>query len=248
MISLFQSTRIPRGGATATTSRLFPTFAISIHAPHEGVRLSLFLVFSVFQISIHAPHEGVRRQRRPCQFSSLRISIHAPHEGVRRRCTPQPIPLRDFNPRTPRGGATCIIQRRRADWKISIHAPHEGVRRPWIRSSLLQLLFQSTHPTRGCDKKTNSKGQPYKFQSTHPTRGCDHSITYIQETSLFQSTHPTRGCDLYGSCQLHPASDFNPRTPRGGATPPEIEKNDYNLFQSTHPTRGCDRYCFSILR
>ena len=56
------------------------------------------------------------------------ISIHAPHEGVRQNAK------KVFR----------IIG-------ISIHAPHEGVRRFEFGLSLWLLIFQSTHPTRGCD-------------------------------------------------------------------------------------------------
>ena len=103
-----------------------------------------------------------------------------------------------FNPRTPRGGATCYLQyflqpkefqsthpTRGCDHDfaffgriniISIHAPHEGVRR-WI------------------SRKDKAEGDGI-FQSTHPTRGCDQ-MRYIPESKVpsFQSTHPTRGCD-----------------------------------------------------
>ena len=106
------------------------SLAISIHAPHEGVRLD----FSNFPIrifiSIHAPHEGVRRFR--CDRASIHyrfqsthptrgcdciaciedwlseISIHAPHEGVRRENIFNLCLQENFNPRTPRGGATAI--------------------------------------------------------------------------------------------------------------------------------------------
>ena len=80
---------------------------ISIHAPHEGVRLD----FSNFPIrifiSIHAPHEGVRLNC-DAAISIVCISIHAPHEGVRQRFELYQESIYDFNPRTPRGGATAI--------------------------------------------------------------------------------------------------------------------------------------------
>ena len=60
------------------------------------------------------------------------ISIHAPHEGVRH----------DYNLNIPR-------------YVISIHAPHEGVRPIHFAMSFILELFQSTHPTRGCDIGTS---------------------------------------------------------------------------------------------
>lgn len=88
MISLFQSTRIPRGGATATTSRLFPTFAISIHAPHEGCDRALGQINKATRDFNPCTPRGVRQPSWLCF---------------------RPYPY--FNPRTPRGGATAICCR-----------------------------------------------------------------------------------------------------------------------------------------
>ena len=79
-------------------------------------------------------------------------------------------------------------------------------------------IFQSTHPTRGCDVITILTDDDLKFQSTHPTRGCDLESGRYKSMLLFQSTHPTRGCDK--------ADEW-------------LEANNF-AFQSTHPTRGCD--------
>ena len=85
------------------------------------------------QISIHAPHEG----ERPAEWAGFKtvgqcISIHAPHEGERqfiaravadRRKFQSTLPTRgsdgiaqmaiqvcdNFNPRSPRGGATDLL-------------------------------------------------------------------------------------------------------------------------------------------
>ena len=85
-------------------------------------------------ISIPAPHEGVRRKRKAlscwkCYFNPRTprggatllahgidgndiISIHAPHEGVRPIGISSGVISLYFNPRTPRGGATflCLLQ------------------------------------------------------------------------------------------------------------------------------------------
>ena len=58
-------------------------------------------------ISIHAPHEGERHARRKCEaYADRIISIHAPHEGERRYAGQYRPAGQDFNPRSPRGGAT----------------------------------------------------------------------------------------------------------------------------------------------
>ena len=79
----------------------------------------------------------------------------------------------DFNPRSPRGGATLdsII---RVDGSISIHAPHEGERLG----------------------RREADAQAGEFQSTLPTRGSDDMAAQIlTQTIIFQSTLPTRGSD-----------------------------------------------------
>ena len=147
-----------------------------------------------------------------------RISIHAPHEGVR-------LVWR------------CI------EWtnQISIHAPHEGVRRYHQRDTHGGVIFQSTHPTRGCDSALPSLPHGTPFQSTHPTRGCDvYSCASSMTRRSFQSTHPTRGCDSPSTGRRLQSAYFNPRTPRGGATAGGKEAIRTLKFQSTHPTRGCD--------
>ena len=103
------------------------------------------------------------------------------------------------------------------------------------------------------------------FQSTLPTRGSDGiAIGPSRYDRLFQSTLPTRGSDVNALRVSFGLDDFNPRSPRGGATgdvlvktgrlhqisihaPHEGERrgcrNDYKkdkLFQSTLPTRGSD--------
>ena len=83
-------------------------------------------------ISIHAPHEGERpkghaRDKAARAFQSTlptrgsdsggsflwlwrKISIHAPHEGERRGSQTGTQTKRiHFNPRSPRGGATCSL-------------------------------------------------------------------------------------------------------------------------------------------
>ena len=80
-------------------------------------------------ISIHAPHEGVRLILIQIINITASISIHAPHEGVRLDVILSDFLGKNFNPRTPRGGATESLEETHEETAISIHAPHEGVRR-----------------------------------------------------------------------------------------------------------------------
>ena len=108
-----------------------------------------------------------------------------------------PSMLAHFNPRSPRGGAT-----NQAKTAAAGHA------------------FQSTLPTRGSDFPMAQKFEGgSEFQSTLPTRGSD--AIPPQRTApnhAFQSTLPTRGSDLRLKYIHTFQRNFNPRSPRGGAT------------------------------
>ena len=129
--------------------------------------------------------------------------------------------VRDFNPRSPRGGATLVTQGLGATMYISIHAPHEGERleaewEPWP-----SYRFQSTLPTRGSDARHPLPcRKAHQFQSTLPTRGsdCPLSSPWPRKSPHFNPRSPRGGATgasgYYGPRQSY----FNPRSPRGGAT------------------------------
>ena len=190
--------RSPRGGATPRTKAALMALAISIHAPHEGERLSCRCCNThrqAFQSTLPTRGSDLYGTR---YWQAAEISIHAPHEGERPMLDPDwpgwddvfqsTLPTRGsdllpvaavgidlhFNPRSPRGGATSTSRAQTQCRRISIHAPHEGER-------LCVCLYATAFNA---------------FQSTLPTRGSDY----------------TRCCCSQGD------SDFNPRSPRGGAT------------------------------
>ncbi len=126
---------------------------------------------------------------------------------------------------------------------ISIHAPHEGERRKAQPERQWQPIFQSTLPTRGSDDADGNDivKDVAVFQSTLPTRGSDciscclacciaisihaphegerQTRQYLQILLMeFQSTLPTRGSDCDKKAGGDRPMNFNPRSPRGGAT------------------------------
>ena len=111
-----------------------------------------------------------------------------------------------------------------------------------IKTELSALGFQSTLPTRGSDILiAGGSNFPVSFQSTLPTRGSDNtSMRRSLSASRFQSTLPTRGSDDSQSSFLFTPGNFNPRSPRGGATPAREVSLSNMIFQSTLPTRGSD--------
>ncbi len=149
----------------------------------------------------------------------------------------------DFNPRSPRGGATAATFFTGGLTLISIHAPHEGERPSAVAARTSLRGFQSTLPTRGSDGGfLLSEKAAAEFQSTLPTRGSDiAAIDDDAEWEPFQSTLPTRGSDRIpeldalaaDNVSIHAPHEgerhgiishtikqgrFNPRSPRGGAT------------------------------
>ena len=172
------------------------------------------------------------------------ISIHAPHEGERRYNQNESVAVGvGFQSTLPTRGSDGKWFESADTIKISIHAPHEGERR-------------------ALGITTIEEGK--QFQSTLPTRGSDVLPLMLLVVDItFQSTLPTRGSDLLERKKRKWKRDFNPRSPRGGATvdiahdarrkcisihaPHEGERPACcstrivpALFQSTLPTRGSD--------
>ena len=127
-------------------------------------------------ISIHAPHEGVRLILIQIINITASISIHAPHEGVRLDVILSDFLGKNFNPRTPRGGATESLEETHEETAISIHAPHEGVRRINLSSPSRNGI--SIHAPHEGVRRLRRACSPARqiFQSTHPTRGCDRNM------------------------------------------------------------------------
>ena len=126
--------------------------------------------------------------------------------------------LRYFNPRTPRGGATFSTTfATGAYWYFNPRTPRGGATVPPNNSGTFPA-FQSTHPTRGCDFGCFHWLFSPQFQSTHPTRGCD-GINNGWARSILISIHaPHEGVRHVQRAVQLTYNNFNPRTPRGGAT------------------------------
>ena len=239
----FQST-LPTRGSDEIYSHLSAQKEISIHAPHEGERRypPKFARGRPHYFNPRSPRGGATN-REAVTTANTSISIHAPHEGERHLLVDggkiakkfqSTLPTRgsdakeagfadeliDFNPRSPRGGATYRGTHFWTEAEISIHAPHEGERPIFTHTSVSLSIFQSTLPTRGSDQNgRNDAVKVYQFQSTLPTRGSDKAgCKGRPRVSQFQSTLPTRGSDL--SSKPLPLIRLK--------------------FQSTLPTRGSD--------
>ena len=142
-----------------------------------------------------------------------------PTRGSDRRGGSYRAPLKDFNPRSPRGGATLYGAGITRANIISIHAPHEGERRFTGNSSQIFLYFNPRSPRGGATAIDAQAAQESKISIHAPHEGERQGLP---QGSLFAwsiSIHaPHEGERLF----LHR------RAERRGE------------FQSTLPTRGSD--------
>ena len=172
------------------------------------------------------------------------ISIHAPHEGER---PAPPVDINDlaanFNPRSPRGGATKFAQAVATGFYISIHAPHEGERLGAV-STYRRGKAISIHAPHEGERRIVvivSPSSAADFNPRSPRGGATILLPrLIFRKNRFQSTLPTRGSDQ-ASCLCRPALSISIHAPHEGErrlTSPKMRGE--NVFQSTLPTRGSD--------
>ena len=219
---------------------------ISIHAPHEGERriAGALNICSPLLFQSTLPTMGSDRTDTRPPRRGEGISIHAPHEGERPfPFLVLPFSIFDFNPRSPRGGATRFMFLREYCMKFQSTLPTRGSDAepspPWWR----RQKFQSTLPTRGSDRPASqARFRLCHFNPRSPRGGATVlDLVYISFATTFQSTLPTRGSDdvapvVHGRkiISIHAPHEgerpalcpprrprprhFNPRSPRGGAT------------------------------
>ena len=97
-----------------------------------------------------------------------------------------------------RGSDVDELTKKQKLQQISIHAPHEGERQAHHIRLRLQHLISIHAPHEGERRGT---------------------VWGLYVDAEFQSTLPTRGSDIPHSKNSDSISHFNPRSPRGGATP-----------------------------
>ncbi len=126
----FQSTLPTRGSDLLRSARWCTLRHFNPRSPRGGATDIQYKRQRRIPISIHAPHEGERLGGSKSMGKKVKISIHAPHEGERRTSAHGASAHNsNFNPRSPRGGATAQTA-------------------PQLRCD---RKFQSTLPTRGSD-------------------------------------------------------------------------------------------------
>ena len=165
--------------------------------PTRGSDLFSLYFYSYIKISIHAPHEGERLELSTYPVMQYDFNPRSPRGGATHPGAPFWQACQYFNPRSPRGGATDVIDALGAISNISIHAPHEGE-----RLLLCACVNACVH-----------------FNPRSPRGGATHAVPCSTRSLGFQSTLPTRGSDTRYRRAGGRSCYFNPRSPRGGATP-----------------------------
>ena len=140
-----------------------------------------------------------------------------PTRGSDRREVQRAQISNNFNPRSPRGGATVNLVYAKHVMLISIHAPHEGERQSAKKPMRGQHRFQSTLPTRGSDF-TATADVKWLSISIHAPHEGERRLIDASCYKRYISIHaPHEGERHSWSSAWVFCRYFNPRSPRGGA-------------------------------
>ena len=125
----FQSTLPTRGSDSYARAERGRDSRFNPRSPRGGATMMSCVSASLGRFQSTLPTRGSDDVPHFALGEAVPISIHAPHEGER---PAPPVDINDlaanFNPRSPRGGATKFAQAVATGFYISIHAPHEGER------------------------------------------------------------------------------------------------------------------------
>ena len=221
-LDLFQST-LPTRGSDNSAKFVLLHDVISIHAPHEGERLKPFRrvrADNPFQSTL--PTRGSDDVELPRVAEDRDFNPRSPRGGATLKDKHDVrVVVVDFNPRSPRGGATHFLIYFSPPKFISIHAPHEGERhRQSYEYFWYSKYFNPRSPRGGATAAIVLLiRSTHRFQSTLPTRGSDrHGRAIITRCDNFNPRSPRGGATSWGCVYGRKGEDFNPRSPRGGAT------------------------------
>ena len=195
-VLIFQSTH-PSRGATSGPLDFWASISISIHAPLAGCdgihrRCSDDNKHFNPRTPRGVRHAGAVGLIPPLEFQSTHPSRGATHHSKHPQSS-----NRYFNPRTPRGVRLCELPGARLQGEISIHAPLAGCDDSVTSNMSDEMIFQSTHPSRGATRFTRKFALYLNiFQSTHPSRGATADMIPALRTFDISIHAPLAGCDF----------------------------------------------------
>ncbi len=192
--------RGPRGTATHSQRIIQQCRAISIHAAREGPR---------HVISFHVQSLHIFQSTRPARDRDTALLINS-------------LAVINFNPRGPRGTATTLLLTLRLGLGISIHAAREGPRRGGTRRGVSGFQHFNPRGPRGTATRLIGERRGTGFISIHAAREGPRLIDPDAAAGTRRiSIHAARE----GPRRRHGITidendiNFNPRGPRGTATP-----------------------------
>ena len=126
----------------------------------------------------------------------------------------------NFNPRSPRGGATRANARIRECKKyFNPRSPRGGATGTGMRMADSPMNFNPRSPRGGATHQMDICSRHHQFQSTLPTRGSDQSARRSIRQRRISIHAPHEGERRCPASQARfRLYHFNPRSPRGGAT------------------------------
>ena len=221
----FQSTPSAREGDTAFPTPFLIAGSFNPRLPRGKATIVPRLAGTTSEVSIHAFREGRRRDTTAHQHVlAMFQSTPSAREGDVYAALLFP-PSSRFNPRLPRGKATCTGSLSRTGTDVSIHAFREGRRLVRARGTIVTGQFQST---------------PSAREGDYIPRILD-DVTNVSIHAFREGRRPAGTSDSSGLYRC-----FNPRLPRGKATEEEETEAIEALFQSTPSAReGDTAQCFS---
>ena len=122
---------------------------------------------------------------------------------------------------------------------VSIHTPTQGVTIR-VGNSVVQILFQSTHPRRVWLIDIIIKIISKCF-NPHTHAGCDIEKQHAQGKMTVSIHTPTQGVTSICSWSSTKAVSFNPHTHAGCDYLLEVQNRDHSSF-NPHTHAGCDQF------
>ena len=172
-MSQYFNPRSPRGGATKIDLTGYVTINSLFQStlPTRGSDCISCCLACCIAISIHAPHEGERQTRQYLQILLMEFQSTLPTRGSdcdKKAGGDRPM---NFNPRSPRGGATLNVGDKLICKAISIHAPHEGERLCAVCRWLRQRDFNPRSPRGGATLTLQGRAHAHDISIHAPHEG-----------------------------------------------------------------------------
>ena len=148
---------------------------------------------------------------------------------------------RNFNPRSPRGGATSLpLTSFPGFGNFNPRSPRGGATLPFKKLYIITPpYFNPRSPRGGATYGLWATPHGTAFQSTLPTRGSDFGschLFFLREN--FNPRSPRGGATVYTQADGWLCPNFNPRSPRGGATCAPMAKRNFRGISIHAPHEG----------